>query len=74
MSGRQEAATGVWGSVTAPHLRQCPEGQEPDGTDAPLNRLTECKRHRLLACQPVDATDKSAPDTATLVGSFLARE
>ena len=48
MFGQQEAVTGAWGRlVTAPHCSWCPEGQEPDGIDAPLNLLTECKRHRL---------------------------
>ena len=51
--------------VTAPHCSWCPEGQEPDGIDAPLNLLTECKRHRLSM-----PTHKSAPDTAIGLGSF----
>jgi len=48
MFEQQGAVTGAWGRlVTAPHCSWCPEGQEPDGIDAPLNLLTECKRHRL---------------------------
>jgi len=48
MFRQREAVTGAWGRlVTAPHCSWCPEGQEPDGIDAPLNLLTECKRHRL---------------------------
>ena len=47
MSGQQETVTGVRGNGDgSSYCSQCPEGQEPDGIDGPLNRLTKCKRQR----------------------------